>query len=342
MFDRGASTRAWRRYAVDRHLALPNQPYLLEGAGIERAHLTFHGTDGLVGNYTSFYQFMPFNLRDLTLSTTGQGTGTALSLTFPTVPSVNEPTVFVERVTVRPEPTTASGVTFRNGMRFDNCWNMRLRDSTVHSDNTAWDLEVPFLMETAIAFYRGCQDVKLSGVDIYAAPVIGVLVEAREVGHGEGFHMTQGHIVGANICVKLDSVLPHGWPTPWFSISKYHLYHHYIGLLAIGRSEGDIEGNHICASAQTFGGVGAYIAGGCRDISIRGNTFTTNSYRPGHGIVVDASERILIEGNKILTHYGIWLTPSSRNCVVGVNTYGPGCQVPIIDQGFGNRVARTL
>lgn len=326
------------RYDLDWKLEPPDWPFDLSGSGVESTELVFGGSDGLWAAKQTFYTNMPLAVRRLTLSTTGAG-GIGLIVGFPEVGSVNEICVVLEELTIRPSPTTEKGRAFREGIVLRHAWNARLRDICIHGDNSQWNLSEPFLMKTGIALL-GCQDAQLSGLTLYAAMDVGVLVEAQAVGQGEGLLLSQGAIVGARTCIKLDSSNVPYW-TPWAAISQCHCFFHEVGVMLIGRSEAVISDCHICASAQTAGGVGVYIAGKSHDVKVQGNTFTTNSYKPGYGVVVDASEGALITGNTFLTFHGVWLTPSSRNCVVQGNRFGVGCKFPVIDQGQNNRVERV-
>lgn len=323
-------------YVCDGPLQLPDWPLTIQGSGIESTELVFTGgSDGLIGNYSTFYTNGPLTVKNLTLSQSGQG-GTAIRLTYPRAGSVNEVTAHLEQLCIRPSPTLGTRASWKHIADFYHCWNLNLDHVTAHGCNDDYDPAKPFLMESGLRFYGGCQDAHVSHFRLTGGVDVGVLAVATELGECEGLVMTDGHLIGARRCLVLDSdKMPNKWPTPLASIKGMHFAYHEIGLLAIGRADMKVIGNDFSATQFARAhSVGAYVAGGSRNAVILGNTFGSMSQVSdiAYAVLVDASEAATMIGNAMTTSRGIWLTPSSSRCVGMGNTYGAACIAPVTNQ----------
>lgn len=332
------------RYDLDGPLELPDWPFEL--IGTENATLIFNGTDGLIGNYRTFYgESMPLKVWNVTLAQRGIG-GTAIRLTYPRAGSVNESTATLAHLLIRPEPTLGTRASWECAGSFTHAWNLNLDHIVAHGCNDDYDPAQPFLMKAGLRLFGGTQDCHVSHFRLTGGVDVGVEAFATELGECEGLILSDGHIIGARICVKLDSGgMPNKWPTPLASIKGFHFAYHEIGALLIGRADAKIDGNDFSATRYSRAhSVGAYIAGGSRNAVISGNTFGSMSQVSdiAYAVLVDASECATIVGNPgISTSRGIWCTPSTRRCVEVGNSYGEACKFPVINQGQNNRVERA-
>lgn len=326
------------RYDLDGPLELPNWPFTLEGSGIESTDLVFaDGCDGLIGRASGYYEQMPFTLRNLTLSQRGQG-GTAISLSHPPAASVNEPTATIEHVTVRPSPTLGTRASWSCAGDFTHTWNMNLHHFTAHGHNGDQDGS-SFLMQTGLHFRGGCQDVHVTHLRLTSMET-GVHMEAAQPGEGEGLIIAFGHIIGANTCIRLESHLPGGHPTPLFNLSAFHLAYHQTGIRLINRSQCVIQANCYASQHAIEHAVGIH-ATGCRELKVLGGS-SFMSGRPlgiAYGVLVDDCEYANISGAHFDTSRGLWFTKTTRKCVSHGNTYGPHCTFPVSDErpGYPNR-----
>jgi parallel beta-helix repeat protein len=300
----------------------------------------------LVGAFDTYYSaVMPVRLNALLLGTREVGVGTALSLMFPPVASVNEVTAYIDDLLIRPEPTLGTPACWENGGFFEHCWNLRLNRPSIHGDNArispgptifgTADPAQPFSFHTALRF-KGCQDVHCVGANIYGGVEVGIALDAGAAGHGEGLLLHTFNIVHARVGVRVVSSLPGDLPTPWMVIAHFHVYHHATGLLIVNRSEPTIHDGDIYCSPETESGTGIYIVKG-RAHKIHHNTIWNLSRNGGYCMVLDDVDGAIIDGNTLYSNYvGIWLTRTTRNCKV----YGNNIQAPwpIVDHGINNDI----
>lgn len=335
--DSGESSVMLRgRYDLDGPLELPDWPFELCGSGIESTELVFQdGCDGLVGFYRTFYTNGPLTLKNLTISQRGQG-GTAVKLSWPDASSVNEPTAYLEKLSIRPSPTMGTPASWAHGIRLENGWNARIRDVTIHGRNQDYDPASTFPMKTAIALYKGTQDCQISGLLIYGGIDTGILIDANALGYGEGTLIQQAAMVGVRVGIKADSSKL--GQTPWLHLNSTHLYFHETGVLLIGRTDAAIIGNSFVGSAKSKHTVGVYVAGGSDNARIIGNSFSIMNPAPAYGVVIDASKAATILGNAFDSYMGVWLTGSSSECAGSGNSYRH-TNYPMINQGVNNKVA---
>lgn len=324
------------RYDLDGPLLLPDWPFELCGSGIESTELVFHdGCDGFIGRFSTFYTNCPLTLKNMTLSQRGIG-GTAISLNYPDASSVNEPTAYLEKLSLRPSPTLGTAATWQHGIHLTNAWNARIRDCTIHARNQDIDPTGVFPMKTALALHRSTQDLQVSGLLVYGGIDTGILIESSALGYGEGTLIQQAAMVGVRVGIKADSSKL--GQTPWLHLNSTHIYFHETAVLLIGRTDAAIIGNSFVGSAKSKHTVGVYIAGGSDNARIIGNSFSTMNPEPAYGVVIDASRAATIIGNAFDTYMGIWATGSSSECAGSGNSYRHA-NYPMINQGRENQVA---
>lgn len=321
-----------RTYVLHAPVALPACPVQIEGAR-GRTVLQWGQGDGLVGVYHGYYGgVMPLTLRDVDLACAGLSgaCGTALSLTWPDAGSVNEPTAIVEHVTIRPEPTTGAGRSWTHGVVLTNGWYARLRDVVIHGDN-----HDASALHTAVTLRRWSTGVQIVGLLVYGVRT-GVLIEASEVGQGEGPFLSRVEMVGVEIGVHARSTLAGGRPSPLLTLSDSHIAARRVGVMLEGRTQAGITNALIYGVPrpdQTF--VGVYVAGGSHHARIVGNQ--VYALQPGamtYGVLADASSGGVI-GNNIVTdaRIGIWLTPSTAGWAVGANAVSGAAWGAVLNQG---------
>jgi hypothetical protein len=208
---------------------------------------------------------------------------------------------------------------FRRGVVAENLLNARLHNVSVRGP---WHDQTPDTLSraeaTVVAFdFSGSQEAKLSECYVHGARV-GFYSNVPTAGGGEGHAIDKCAFINVMIGARVDGQLAGvngGFNTPWFTLSRSHIFFLNAGVLAVNYHDVHIDDNSFCVSHQsipTLPKIGVYfvqVANG----HVSGNTFWDTSLTHSVGILGDRSIDCTAEGNQFdaSTSLPVSLTPGS-------------------------------
>jgi hypothetical protein len=331
-------------YRTTAPLTLPaTHPVQLSGNGPEISVLLSTGTgydavqfDGTRGSY---YTAIPTQVTSLTIATAVNTTGAALAFRGFDLGegySINEETVLIRDVTIRPDESTAP-VSFAVGIDLAGGWNAVVDNVVIHGDNGAAG------MVAGIRLRDNSLDVNISNFRIMNAQT-GIEILDR----CEGTLIHHGWIISnagitSGIVAKTRTGTTGEPNKPWLSVTDTHLSVSQFGIFAENHPQCSLSNNLIYKwGTQFFRGIwleGAGVGGGGHSTVMGNKVFNLSGLGPADGIVINVPSCTIV-GNIIhrIARTAIWLSFGATGCVVTGNSAGGA----IHDVGAGNLVVNNL
>lgn len=304
------------------------------GAGIDATELRITSSNANGISYTAngfTSKRMPITIRDLSITANTDNAGKGIAINFPDAASVNEQTVLIERVMVRPVLGNSSNG-WEVGIELDDCWYAKIHAVAIHGNNS----DTTFAISSrGISLLTKSMAVGISDVTIYN---VAQAVSMQNDVEGLNIRGCEFVTVGTGIRGDFSSQTPGYW------ITNTHIAARDFGIWLDDVAQVSVTGCNITRSAvSTVGPFTAIRLGG----NVTGTKFgqiTGNHLNGGGGstrsigVLCDTNscDAITISGNtfQVFAEAVRFNAGSDSNIVMG--NIGSGVSSGVVDNGTGN------